>query len=194
MTEPQMGGIDFLTATLTAIGLAACAGLRAFLPIFGIGLAARLLDWDLKAPLDVLSSDIGLIIFGLASLIEVVADKVPVVDHVLDAIHTVVGPIIGVVAAYIPFSKLPPAYALALAIMTGVTVAGGIHALAATTRVSSSLLTMGIGNPILSLLEDAFVAVTLLVAILAPFIVLFLVAGAILWVVRRRRRKRLAGT
>ena len=191
MQGSHLGGMDFLTAALTAIGLAACAGLRAFLPIFGIGVAARLLHWQMQPPLDVLASDTGLVIFGLAAVLEVAADKIPVVDNALDAIHTILGPLVGVLAAYIPFSTLPPAYALALAIMTGVTVAGGVHALAATTRIQSSLLTMGVANPVLSLLEDAFVLATLAVTILAPLVLLFLLGGAIIWI-RRRGRIRLA--
>jgi len=184
--------MDFLTAVLTAIGLSACAGLRAFLPIFGAGLAARLLGWPLPPGLDSLASDTGLLIFGLATLVELAADKIPVVDHVLDAIHTVIGPVAGILMAYIPFSNLPPPYAIALAIMTGGAVAGGVHVLAATTRVKSSVLTLGIANPVLSMIEDMFAFTTLVVTILAPVLLLLFLAGAIIWM-RRLRRPRLPG-
>jgi hypothetical protein len=102
-----------LAAVLTAIGLAACAGLRAFLPIFGAGLAARFLGWPLPPGLDSLASDTSLVIFGVATLIELAADKIPMIDHALDAIHTLIGPIVGILLAYIPFSHLPLPYALA---------------------------------------------------------------------------------
>ena len=187
MAGSHLESMDLLTAALTAIGLAACAGLRAFLPIFGIGLAARLLHWPLPPPLDALASDTGLFIFGLATLAELAADKIPIVDNALDAIHTVLGPLIGILAAYIPFSTLPLPYALALAIMTGVTVAGGVHALAATSRVKSSILTLGIANPVLSIIEDVLALATLVVTILAPILLLFLLGGAILWIRRRGR-------
>jgi len=98
-------------------------------------LAARLLGWPLPSGLDTLASDTALLIFGIATLVELAADKIPVVDNILDAIHTVIGPVVGILAAYIPFSNLPLPYALALAIMTGATVAGGVHALAATSRI-----------------------------------------------------------
>ena len=84
--------MDILAAVLMAIGLAACAGLRAFLPIFGVGLAARLLGWPLPSGLDTLASDTALLIFGIATLVELAADKIAVVDNILDAIHTVIGP------------------------------------------------------------------------------------------------------
>ena len=184
--------MTILTAALTAIGLAACAGLRAFLPIFGAGLAARLLGWPLPPGLDSLASDTGLLIFGLAALIELAADKIPIVDNALDAIHTVIGPIVGILMAYIPFSHLPPPYGLALAIMTGVTVAGGVHILAAATRVKSSIFTIGIANPLLSVIEDFFVITTLAVTLLAPVLLLLVVVAGIFWIRRRRRARALA--
>jgi uncharacterized protein DUF4126 len=184
--------MDILTAVLTAIGLAACAGLRAFLPIFGAGLAARVLGWPLPSGLDSLASDTGLLIFGVATLIELAADKIPMIDHALDAIHTVIGPIAGILLAYIPFSHLPLPYALALAIMTGATVAGGVHTLAAATRVKSSILTISIANPLLSVIEDLFAITTLAVTILAPILLLLPVVAGILWI-RRRCRARALG-
>ena len=184
--------MDILTAILTAIGLAACAGLRAFLPVFGVGLAARLLGWPLPPGLDSLASNTGLLIFGLATLIELAADKIPVIDNVLDTIHTVIGPIVGILLAYIPFSHLPLPYALALAIMTGASVAGGVHTLAAATRVKSSIFTIGIANPLLSVIEDLFAITTLAVTILAPVLLLVACTIAIVWIRRRRRTRALA--
>jgi hypothetical protein len=181
--------MDILTAILTAIGLAACAGLRAFLPVFGVGLAARLLGWPLPPGLDSLASNTGLLIFGLATLIELAADKIPVIDNVLDTIHTVIGPIVGILLAYIPFSHLPLPYALALAIMTGASVAGGVHTLAAATRVKSSIFTIGIANPLLSVIEDFFAITTLAVTILAPVLLLVVCTMVVVWIRRRRQTR-----
>ena len=184
--------MEILTPVLTAIGLAACAGLRAFLPIFGAGLGARLLEWPLPPGLESLASDTSLLIFGVATLIEVAADKVPMIDNALDAIHTVIGPLVGILLAYIPFSRLPVPYALALAIMTGATVAGGVHALAAGTRIKSSIFTIGIANPLLSVIEDIVAVTTLAIAILAPVLLLVACTIAIVWIRRRRRTRALA--
>ncbi len=184
--------MDILTAVLTAIGLAACAGLRAFLPIFGVGLAARMLGWSLPSGLDSLASNTGLLIFGLATLIELAADKIPMIDNALDTIHTVIGPVVGILMAYIPFASLPFPYALALAIMTGATVATAVHSLAAATRVKSSIFTIGIANPLLSVIEDFFAITTLAVTILAPALLLAACAITIVWIRRRRRTRALA--
>jgi hypothetical protein len=181
--------MHFIPAFLTAIGLSACAGLRAFLPIFGIGLAARVFDWQLAPAVHWLSSDPALIIFGLASLIEIVADKIPVVDHGLDVLQTFAGPAAGALVSFSPFIDLGPAFALALAIMTGATIAGGVHAVAATSRVKSTLATAGLANPVLSFVEDAMAATSLLVAIFAPLLVLLPILF-IIWFWRRVTRGR----
>lgn len=64
---------------MTALGLAACAGLRAFMPLFGAGVAARWTDLPLSDSVAWLGSDTALVPFGVATVIEVLADKIPVV-------------------------------------------------------------------------------------------------------------------
>jgi len=184
-------GMEVVASILAAIGLAACAGLRAFLPLFAAGLAARVTDWPLIPALDWLASDPALIVFGVASVIEMTADKVPIVDHGLDVAHTFVGPAAGAIVAIIPWFRVdvPPAYAVALGIMTGATVAGGVHALSATARLKSTVTTAGIANPVLSFLEDGLAAMWALVAILAPLLILLVVAF-FAWIVLRLRPAR----
>jgi hypothetical protein len=164
--------MNWIAALLTAVGLAACAGLRAFLPIFGIGLAARIFHWPLAPAVSWLASDPALIIFGAASLIEIAADKIPVVDHGLDMVQTFAGPAAGALVSFSPFMQVAPPFALALAIMTGATIAGGVHAVAAGSRVKSTLATAGLANPVLSFIEDVMAMSSLLVAILAPILIL----------------------
>jgi hypothetical protein len=176
--------MHFIPALLTAIGLSACAGLRAFLPIFGIGLASRVFGWQLAPAIHWLSSDPALIIFGLASMIEIAADKIPVVDHGLDMVQTFAGPAAGALVSFSPFVDIAPPFALALAIMTGATIAGGVHAVAATSRVKSTLATAGLANPVLSFVEDAMAVSSLVIAIFAPLLVLLPILF-IIWFWRR---------
>jgi hypothetical protein len=181
--------MNLVLAFLTAIGLSACAGLRAFLPIFGTGLAARVFDWQLAPAVGWLASDPALIIFGLASLIEIAADKIPIVDNGLDVIQTFAGPAAGALVSFSPFVDLPGPFAVALAIMTGATIAGGVHAVAAGSRVKSTLATAGIANPVLSFIEDVMAVSSLLIAILAPILILLPVVFFI-WLWRRMTRGR----
>jgi hypothetical protein len=185
--------MDVLPAVFAAVGLSACAGLRAFLPVFGIGAAARLFDWPLAPAVGWLSSDAALIIFGLATVLEICADKIPVVDNVLDSIHTFAGPAAGALVSFSPFVEISPPFALALAIMTGATIAGGVHALAATSRVKSTLLTAGLANPLLSFIEDVVAFVSLIMALLAPILILLFIIAIVLFFRSLRRRRRPPG-
>lgn len=179
--------METLAAAATGIALAASAGLRAFLPLFAAGAAARWFEWPLAASVRWLASDAALVIFGLASVVEVLADKVPAVDHALDLLQTVVSPIAGAVAALAALQGWPAPFALALAVIVGAPVAGGFHAIGALTRMKSTAFTAGTANPVLSALEDVLAAVIIVLAFLAPLIVLALLVWFI-WRWRNRRR------
>ena len=176
-----------LLAALTGIALAACAGLRVFLPLFAAGAAARFFDWPLASSMQWLSGDASLVTFGMASVVEIVADKVPALDHLLDAAQTFLAPAAGAMVAVSSLSDLSPAAALAVGIITGAPIAGGVHLLAATTRLGSSALTLGAGNPVLSVIEDVLASVGVLLAFVIP---LFVVIGIVLVALAIRRWRR----
>ena len=98
--------MTLLLAGAAGILLAATAGLRAFLPLLGLGLAARFLDWPIAESMQWLSTNAALVGLAVAALVEIAADKIPAVDHVLDAVHTVVGPLTGALVAFTAWGEL----------------------------------------------------------------------------------------
>ena len=187
--------MDILAAVASGVVLAACTGLRAFMPLFAAGLASRTLGWDLAPSMGWLSSTPALFTFGIASAVEIVADKIPVIDHALDAVHTFLAPIAGVLAGLSVWLHLPPVIAVVLALVVAAPVAEGVHLLAATTRVKSSVATAGTLNPAVSVAEDAVSLGGILLALLLPVVALVVtvIALILVWrVVRRRRRARLS--
>src|SRR5215468_1366784 len=91
--------IELLPTLALAIALAACAGLRACLPIFLAGLLARLGWLELGPAFAFLKSDKALIVFGIATTLEFLGDKIPAVDHALDVIGTPLRPAAGALLA-----------------------------------------------------------------------------------------------
>jgi hypothetical protein len=178
--------LETLAAAATGIALAASAGLRAFLPLFAAGAAARWFQWPLASPVSWLASDPALVLFGIASTAEVLADKVPAVDHLLDLLQSVLSPIAGALAALAALQGWPAPFALALAIIVGAPVASGFHAIGAITRVKSSATTAGTANPVLSLAEDIVAAVLIVLAFLLPIVVVLVIA-VLAWRWLRRR-------
>ncbi|HEU0014834.1 MAG TPA: DUF4126 domain-containing protein [Longimicrobium sp.] len=182
--------MDALSAVAFGVVLAACAGLRAFLPVFSASLAARVMELPLPDYLAWLDRADTLVLFGAATLLEVLGDKVPFVDHLLDSVQVAVKPVLGVVAA-IPFLyQLSPEYAAALGIAMGAPLALGVHATKATVRVGSTATTGGLGNPVLSVLEDVAAAGAVVLAFIAPVLALVLTVVLLAWLVRLALRLR----
>jgi hypothetical protein len=172
---------------LTGLGLSGAAGLNAWLPAFAGALLTRLGVVDLGEPFDELSRTPALVVLGVLTAADFVGDKVPAVDHVLHAIGTVVAPVSGTAL----FTGETDA-SLALSAAAGGSTAGAIHAARAAIRPLSTAATLGVVNPVLSLLEDLGSATLVLFAFVAPVLAVLLVAavaiaGAAAW--RRRRRR-----
>jgi hypothetical protein len=183
----------FLIAVAAGVVLAASAGLRAFMPLFGVGLASRLLGWSIAPSMDWMATDVGLVALGVATVVELLADKVPFVDHTLDVVHTIVGPLAGALVTFSLSADLPPAIGAILAIALGAPVAGGVHLIAAVTRVKSSVMSAGSFNPALSLVEDLISIAAITITFLIPLITLFIapiLIGVILGHLLRRFSRR----
>lgn len=87
--------------------------------------------------------------------VEFVADKIPWVDSVWDAIHTVVRPLGGALVAVTALGDASPAVTTLTALLGG-TVAMTTHLTKAGTRAAANTSPEPFSNWILSLTEDAF--------------------------------------
>jgi hypothetical protein len=184
------------TAILTGIGLAAPAGLNAYIPLLVLALADRATTRvTLQAPYDVLSSNLGFAILIVLLTVEVTVDKIPGVDHVNDLIQSFVRPAAGAIAAVAATGGVVTINP-AIMVLVGVVLAGSVNAVKVTTRPAVTLGTGGILNPVVSLAEDAVAVLASIAAIFLPFLViLFLALFAVssILLLRRVRRVRSGG-
>jgi len=176
---------NLLLAVAAGVGLAAASGLRAFLPLLAVGLAGRHGFLHLQPGLEWLESDPALWSLAAATALELIGDKVPVVDHVLDSIGTVVRPVAAWVATYAVLQDWGTPWAQLLAVALGVG-ALAVHGAKVHTRLGSTALSLGHANPILSTLEDAVALGLVLAAVLVPLLALALVGLAVAAYLRRR--------
>jgi uncharacterized membrane protein len=187
-------GFPLLLQVATGIGLAACAGLRAFLPLFVAGLAGRLGWVELHGPFEWLASWPALVIFGVAVVTEILSDKIPLLDNLLDLLQGIVKPAAGAVLAAAVLIDLTPLQAVVVGLIVGGGTAGAVHLTKAKLRLFSSAATAGLGNPILSVGEDAASGIGALLAILIPFVLLAVVVLSLLLLIvaagRFKRRAR----
>ena len=183
-----------LTSICAAFGLSAAAGLNAWLPLFTGALLTRLDAVDLAQPFDDLTGTGTLVLLALLTVADFVGDKIPAVDHVLHTIGTVVAPVSGAVL-FTGQTGVEDDLPTLVAALLGAGTAESIHAGRAAIRPLSTVGTGGIGNPVLSLLEDAGSALLTIAAFVVPVLALLLVvalAVALVLAWRQARRRRLA--
>ncbi|HEX4781413.1 MAG TPA: DUF4126 domain-containing protein [Usitatibacter sp.] len=182
-----------LLATQLAMGfgLAACVGLRTFLPLLAAGIAARTGHLALGHSFEWMASTPALVVFGSALTFEILADKVPGLDHALHSVEAFVKPVAATLLAASLFTNLDPLTATTLGLIGGGSIAGLVQLARGTTRVASSALTFGLANPVLSFADDGLALGGVFLSFLLPFIAALLVlsaAIALLWLYRRRTR------
>jgi hypothetical protein len=181
---------DVVSSVSLAIGLAACAGLRAWLPLLLVGGLARADVLTLGSAFNFLASDRALILFGAATLVEIVGDKIPAVDHALDMLSTVLRPAAGtLIAASVMWEIRDPLVALAVGVAVGAPSALVPHAAKSVVRAASTTLTGGLANPVISLVEDAIAIAMFVLTVVVPLLAAasLLVVGFL--VVRRIARR-----
>jgi hypothetical protein len=188
--------------TLTGVGLATSAGLNAYIPLLAIGLLSRYTDLiNPPSGWQWLSNGWVIGILAILLAIEMVADKVPVVDHVNDVIQTVVRPTSGGLA----FGAASSSQTVTVSnpseffgshqwvpIAVGVLISLTVHGMKAAARPVINTTTAGFGAPIASTAEDITSVIMSVVAILLPVLVGVFVIGLIgvFWLLISRHRRR----
>jgi hypothetical protein len=158
-----------------ALSAALTAGINLYATILVLGLIERLHVVALPGDLHVLGDPWVLGVAGLLFLVEFVADKVPWVDSLWDAVHTFVRVPAGAAIAWGAAANLPPGQQAALALIGG-TLAFASHGTKLTLRAGANASPEPFTNWALSLVEDVFVVVTTLLAALNPAVALAIVA------------------
>lgn len=185
--------MDWATGLLTGFGLAGAAGLNAYLPLLIVALAGRFTNWiHLSPPFDALTSWWAIGVLLVLLTVEIFVDKIPAVDTANDIIQTVVRPAAGAILFAASTRVITDIHPV-VAVVCGLIVAGGVHAVKATSRPVITTLGGGVLNPAVSFTEDVVSAGTSVMAILIPAVTfvlfLLLVLGFYLWVRRRKQRR-----
>ena len=190
---------------LTGFGLATAAGLNAYIPLLALGLLSRFTDLvTLPHGFAWLENGWVMAIVAVLLVVEIVADKIPALDSVNDAIQTFVRPTAGGIvfgsgtAAQTSAVADPGAFAQSgqwVPVAIGVVVALVVSLTKSAVRPAANVATAGVAAPVLSTFEDAASVSLVFVAILVPVLVLVavvLLAWAVFRILRRRRRRNAA--
>nr|WP_144374487.1 DUF4126 domain-containing protein [Winogradskyella sp. PG-2] len=157
------------------VGLAASVGFRVFLPLFALSLATYFGKWDLNESWLWIGSSTAVITLGIATLVEIAAYYIPVIDNLLDTIAIPLATIAGTAVMVSTVADLSPVVTWALAIIAGGGTAAAVKSSASTTRLGSTISTAGIGNPLVSSIETGTSLVMSIVSIFLPIVAIILV-------------------
>lgn len=186
--------MELLTGIFTAFGLSASAGLNAYIPLLLVGLLARYTSLiNLNQPWDTLAHPGIILLLCVLVIIEMLADKVPAVNHINDLIQTLIRPAAGAVA-FAASANVITDVSPVLALACGLLVAGTVHvAKAGAVRPMVTATTGGAGNIPVSIAEDIISTVLSFLAIALPVLVgmlmIVLAAFLIYWIYRRANRE-----
>ncbi len=166
---------ETIISIFLGIGLAASVGFRVFLPLFALSLASYFNVWDLNESWEWAGSLAAVIALGVATIIEIFAYFIPWVDNLLDSFAVPLAAIAGTAVMVSTVANLDPVVTWALAIIAGGGTATAIKGAGATSRLTSTVTTGGLGNPIVSTVETGTAAVVTVASIFAPVLAIILV-------------------
>lgn len=191
--------LPYILSTFIGIGLAAASGFRVFLPMFAVSLASYLGWIPMSDNFDWLSGLPTLITTGVATIIEILAYYIPVVDNFLDTITIPLATIAGSILFASQFMELGTFPQWALALIAGGGTAATIASGFAGTRAASTATTAGIGNNVVATTETAGAGLMSVLSIFLPvlafifaviLLILILFFGRKLW---RKMKKQNSG-
>lgn len=178
-----------LLSILAALGLAAACGFRVFVPLFLVSLAARAGQLELSQGFAWIGSTPALVCFGTATVLELVAYYVPVVDNFLDSVATPAAVVAGVVVSAAVMTDIDPWFKWTLATVAGGGLAAAVQIPTVALRGMSTGTTAGLGNSVVSSGEAVAAGVFSGFAIFLPLLVPLCVLALVVVAYRRLRRR-----
>lgn len=160
--------MENLISIFIGIGLSAASGFRIFIPFLILGIAVNMGLLNIDSSFVWLSSIQAVILFALATLIEVAGYFNPWVDNMLDTITTPFSIIAGTILSFSVITGIDPFFKLILSFIIGGLIAADFQFLSVKARSISSVFQGGLGNPFISGMELIFSILLSIFSILLP--------------------------
>jgi hypothetical protein len=179
---------DLALSIVLGIALAAATGFRVFLPMLIVSGAAYAGHLQLDSSFAWLGTPSALTMLSVAALAEVLAYYVPVIDNLLDTLATPAALIAGTIVSAAVMTDVPPMVKWTAAVIAGGGIAGLTQGLTGMLRAHSTVLTGGLGNPVISTAELGGALLISFLALVAPAAAIALVILFLLVAIRLLRR------
>jgi hypothetical protein len=184
-----MTGTDLAISIALGVVLAAATGFRVFLPMLIMSGAAYTGHLSLDNSFAWLATPFALTMLGVAALVEVLAYYVPGVDNLLDALATPAAFVAGTIVSAAVMTDLPPIAKWTAAVIAGGGTASLTQGVTTILRAKSTVVTAGLGNPVIATAELGGSVLLSLLAVAAPLAAVAVVI-LLLWLAFRLIRRR----
>ena len=172
--------METLVAICLGISLSAASGFRIFVPPLVMSIASLYGNLELAPGFAWVGTYPALIAFAIATVLEIAAYYLPVVDNLIDTLEVPTSLVVGTLISASILGDLEPLVQWSIAVIGGGGTAGIVEGFTTVTRFASTGLTGGLGNPLLSTMEVISSTVLSILALLLPALAAILVLG-ILW-------------
>ncbi len=189
MNLDHFANLDTLISLMLGISLSAATGFRVFVPLLVMSAAAVLGHVDLPSDFDWIETDQALVLFAVASLLEIIGYYIPWFDHTLDIISTPAAIIAGtIVTASAAPDTMNPLVQWTTALLVGGGAAGLTKGMSNILRVISTAISGGLTNPVIATIELALALGLAVLAIAAPVVAMLVVIALWTFAIQRIRR------
>jgi len=172
--------MESLIALCMGVTLSAACGFRAFVPPLAMSIAVREGSYPIAEGFEWIGSDVALVTLSIATIIEILAYYIPVVDNFLDTIEIPTVLAVGTMLTAASLGDIDPVLRWSIALVAGGGTAEIVEGFTVLTRLGSTATTAGLGNPLISTTEAMSSTTLSIMAINVP-IVAAIVIGIVLY-------------
>src|SRR5438105_6886709 len=177
--------METVLSVCVGIGLSAACGLRVFVPLLIMSIASLSGHLTLAHGFEWIGTYPALIAFSVATCLEVAGYYIPWVDHLLDTMATPAAIVAGTIVTASMVGDVSPFLKWTLAVIAGGGAAGLVQGTTVLARGTSTATTAGLANPVVATAELGGSIITSILALLAPVVVVVLIAAFLFIFVRK---------
>ena len=183
--------MEIALSLLMGVGLSATSGFRVFVPLLIMSIASLSGYLELSSGFEWIDSYPALVIFFVATVVEILAYFVPYVDNALSVISSPASVIAGIIITASVATGMSPLLTWTLAVIAGggFSLAGRVTSSAIHT--GSTTATAGSANPVVSFLETVMTAVMAVLVVAFPLLVILFtgIIGYVFFKMMKRIRR-----
>ena len=175
--------MEIILALCLGVTLSAASGFRIFLPPLAMSLAANFGNLRLSSGFEWLGTYPAAIALGVATVVEILAYYIPVVDNFLDTIEIPTAIAVGTILTAANLGDIDPILQWTIAAIAGGGSAGIIETLTSMTRAASTGMTGGTGNFLVATAEALSSGVLSILALTLPLLAIGVVIGLLIFAI-----------